>query len=315
MLTLFVHSSIVRPTCPIAICVLELVALRVEAMAADMTIERPDTVVTFGSRRWSFQTCMVGDVECVELNPNDRGLVLMVAAEAGLDCRRLGKSRPQPSLSNADGFIALKEIRDKAQAMELEGGGSTQATPKKSMFDDEVKVTPKKKRRMSMQVLSERRESPELFTMMVDGMPVVAQRPILSRDKLIVKLETESLVNAIKFIVSKGVTDECLLKKRQYGAHGKGVWSFHRARYFYKKTPEGYQRTTATDGDEVREESKDADGDGELDVDVEGAGELEAAIDEGASEAEASEHGQHEADNQDTAEAQHSARCRAHAVD
>ena len=133
-----------------------------------------------------------------------------------------------------------------------------------------------------------RRENPEMFTVDLDGMPVVLQRPILNRDKLIVKLETESLENAVKFIASKGITHESLLRKRQYRTSGQvGVWSFHQARYLYRKTTAGLERTNSVDNAVLCDEVHDREsGDREQDFEVIGDEGLQAAISEGESEAD-----------------------------
>ena len=79
------------------------------------------TLVSIGSTQWTPKTHMVSDVECVVLCPNDKGFVSLVAETAGISLK--GKSRMGASLANVEGFVDLKELRDRCQVAELQGSG------------------------------------------------------------------------------------------------------------------------------------------------------------------------------------------------
>lgn len=243
----------------------------IETMDIVVAIERI-TLVRAGSMKWTPQTQMVGDVECVELCPNDKGFVSLVAETASISLK--GMTKMHPSLANVEGFIELKELRDKCQVDELQGSG------RKSMFAEEEGAEPARKRRIKMRLqhLADRRASPEMFTFEADGMPIEAQRPLVCRDKLVLKLDKESIENAVKFIVSKGVTQEYLLRKRQWRRTGqRGVWRFANGRYTYKKTTDGFQRIEEEHDENVDPQDADQDIDETHGVDVIGEGGLQAA--------------------------------------
>ena len=235
-----------------------------EAMDASIKIERV-TFVSLGAVKWSPQTCFIGDEECVELCPGDYGLVSLVAAAAGMDLKACSKRRP--SLTCVPGFVELKELRDKAQADELRGAG-----PSKSMFADaeeeEGATRARKRKKATKMSMAERRENPEIFTFLADGMPIEAQRPIQRRDKIVVKLNEASLENAVKFIASRGVSEDDLFLKRGYRTTGqKGVWSFARGAYTYKKTGEGFEKVAKEEVDAaVGDEALGPEGEHELHV-------------------------------------------------
>ena len=97
------------------------------------------TLVRVGSKKWTPATHMVGDVECVVLCPNDKEFVNLVAETAGISLK--GKSRMGASLANVEGFIELKELRDRCQVAELQGSA------RKTMFAEEDGAKPAKKSR------------------------------------------------------------------------------------------------------------------------------------------------------------------------
>ena len=117
-----------------------------------------------------------------------------------------------------------------------------------------------------------------MFTFEADGMPIEAQRPLVCRDKLVLKLDKDSIENAVQFIVGRGVSEESRFNKREWRRTGqKGVWRFANGRYTYKKTTEGFQRIDDERDGNVDSPDADQDVDGTHGVDIIGEGANEAA--------------------------------------
>ena len=202
---------------------------------------------------WKPKVVTVGSDSCARLDQVDFGLVSLIAGVAGIKGL---KFKQRPSLCNIDGFVELKDARNKAQADEIDPGRRT--APKK-LFGDNGHGT--KKVRRTLVEIAELRDNPQMFAVDVadegeSPMLVRMQRPIKMNDDVIINLDKESIQNMIDFIVRRGVTADELVTRRTYGSSGKkGVWKF--GKQFYAKGEAGLRKV-----DVVR-----ADGDGDTDGD------------------------------------------------
>jgi|AntRauTorckE5430_2_1112549.scaffolds.fasta_scaffold22449_1 hypothetical protein len=200
--------------------------------------------ISMGKATWKPKVFTVGDVYCVKVNPTEFGFVVMAAQRAGVNDL---KSTQRPSLASCDGYLKLKQARNAAQALEMD---PSSATPKKSLFADEQQESEpsaKRQKRVTHEKTAEARENPQMFKIELrcgDAEPstyVWLQRPIKHTDDIVMKLESETVVNVISFISDHGITVDDLLNKRTYGSSGeKHVWKF--GDRFYKKKGSAFTR-------------------------------------------------------------------------
>ena len=214
-------------------------------------IEWAAIVSVEGCQAWKPKVVTVGDDKCVKLTPSDFGLVSVVATLNGVTGL---KSKERPSLTNCKGYLALKQVRNRAQAKEIDPGSD-----RKKLFDDEA-VDDNKKRKRSANAVADLRVNPQLFAVDVgiDGSYAEAwmQRPISSTDDIVVKADDESLSNVIKFIAKTEFDVSDLYARRAYRSSGeKGVWKFGDT--FYVRDGKSYRKVAVPDN-EVSDNDEDA---------------------------------------------------------
>ena len=211
---------------------------------------------------WRPQMVSLGDSECVRFEPYNAGLVLLMASAAGIELsKKEARSLKHLTLAKVPGFIRLKDLRNKAQAAELNG-----PTPEaKTLFRTDRTETKRPKRRVPKFQMDELRSNPELFTFKVDDKSVCLQRPTSPIDVIVAEASTDNLTKIIQIILGTGFTIDDLNGKRSYGSSGKpGTWKF--GKYMYTTT-EGRRVRAGKDDDSRAQAGEDDDMSGEQDDD------------------------------------------------
>ncbi len=230
-------------------CILQLdIDLSAQALSKFVarTIMEPVTIhrtveIHCNGKKWRPDIVKVGDIDCVKIPPNDRTLVQIVAAICGIPLSQ-DDMKKRPSLTNVEGFVKLQELRNQAQASEL---NPPQTKPQRRLFgsqeggNNNSKGKKAHRAKRSHQQMSDLRSSPQLFDIKVsdaehDDKFVCLQRPIKHTDMIVVKLDETNLYNCLGFVTKHGIEKESLFTKRAYQTSGQqGIWKY--GKYMYSK--------------------------------------------------------------------------------
>ena len=210
--------------------------------------------VEYEGKKWKPSVVKVGVDECVVLNTHNGELVKLIANIMGIDV----KMTDRPSLTHVPGFVAMMDLRNKAQAESL--------APKNSLFDNDAAHLKSKRTRVEVKDL---RSTPQLFEVKLDStLSVMMQRPVKINDLMVVQVDDVNLENVFEFVKNVGASSEDFYTTRNYKTTGvKGV---HKCKvglytYFYDRTS-GVAQQRDTANTLALEDQADGDDDASCDV-------------------------------------------------
>ena len=233
------------------------------------------TTIHFGDLTWKPDVLRVQSLTCIRLKPTSRALVKIVLAHAGYDPHTFC-TKSRPSLYHVSGLLALKALRNTAQAESLQEPTDSGQGSKRRLFQCTPKTKPKKPR-VSRDKLNELRASPSVIHVDDGDVKLAFQRPVKNTDDIVIPLDATCIDNTLDFIVKNGVYLHEFTHTRPYRMSGrKFVRTF--GKYVYRAGAEGSLTRLEPSGSEDDALEADAgdnggersDGHVELELDVDG---------------------------------------------